>query len=97
MHTYRRLIDELRQQPQALRKLPAAQRAELREAASTVASASVETEHPLAAAIAANRRLFDSVAEAIRTQQSEHSGYAQNGRKAARATAADAVSLNTTL
>ena len=97
VNSYRRLIDELRMQPEALRDMPKPRRNALRHAASTVAAASVETEYSLAAAIAANHRLFDSVAEAIRAQQTEHSGYAPDGRKDARIAAADAVSLNTTL
>ena len=97
VNSYRRLIEDLRQQPEALRDLPRSRRISLRHAASTVASASVETEYSLAAVIAANHRLFDSVAEAIRAHQTDRSGYAPDGRKDARVAAANSASLNTTL
>ncbi len=78
---YRRLAQELRQDGGAtLKALPETLKAELRLLEAQFAKAAEENQMALKAAMDANTRLFEIVAEAVREHQSAHSQYGANAQ-----------------
>lgn len=77
---YCRLAQELRQDGAALKALPETLKAELRLLEAQFAKAARENQMALKAAMDANTRLFEIVAEAVREHQSAHSQYGANAQ-----------------
>lgn len=77
---YCRLAQELRQDEPALKALPETLKAELRLLEAQFAKAAEENQMALKAAMDANTRLFEIVAEAVREHQSANSQYGANAQ-----------------
>lgn len=84
---YCRLTQELRQEESALKALPETLKAELRLLEAQFAKAAEENQMALKAAMDANTRLFEIVAEAVRENQHTNSQYGANAQLGASAAA----------